>query len=47
MAPLQEILPTTEPFLLTNWYLISSPVVGQDKDAFVTASGFATGVAVM
>ena len=25
-----------------NWYLISSPVVGQDKDAFVTASGFAT-----
>ena len=26
----------------TNWYLISSPVVGQDKDAFVTASGFAT-----
>ena len=27
----------------TNWYLISSPVVGQDKDAFVTASGFATG----
>jgi hypothetical protein len=26
-----------------NWYLISSPVVGQDKDAFVTASGFATG----
>jgi len=27
-----------------NWYLISSPVVGQDKDAFVTASGFATGI---
>jgi len=27
----------------TNWYLISSPVVGQDKDAFVTASGFASG----
>ena len=27
----------------TNWHLISSPVVGQDKDAFVTASGFATG----
>ena len=26
-----------------NWYLISSPVDGQDKDAFVTASGFATG----
>jgi hypothetical protein len=27
----------------TNWYLISSPVVGQDKDAFVTASNLATG----
>jgi hypothetical protein len=27
----------------TNWYLISSPVVGQDKDAFVTASGLAAG----
>jgi hypothetical protein len=26
-----------------NWYLISSPVVGQDKDAFVTASNLATG----
>ncbi|MGK0452643.1 MAG: hypothetical protein ACJAYY_000094 [Paraglaciecola sp.] len=28
----------------TNWYLISSPVVGQDKDAFVTASNLATGI---
>jgi hypothetical protein len=27
----------------TNWYLISSPLVGQDKDAFVTASNLATG----
>jgi len=27
----------------TNWYLISSPVVGQDKDAFVAASNVATG----
>jgi hypothetical protein len=27
----------------TNWYLISSPVAGQDKDAFVTASNLATG----
>jgi hypothetical protein len=26
----------------TNWYLISSPVAGQDKDAFVSASGLAT-----
>jgi hypothetical protein len=26
-----------------NWYLISSPVAGQDKDAFVTASNLATG----
>jgi hypothetical protein len=26
-----------------NWYLISSPVVGQDKDAFVSASNLATG----
>jgi hypothetical protein len=27
----------------TNWYLISSPVAGQDKDAFVSASDLATG----
>ncbi len=27
----------------TNWYLISSPVVDQDKDAFVAASNVATG----
>jgi hypothetical protein len=27
----------------TNWYLISSPVAGQDKDAFVTASNLAPG----
>ena len=27
----------------TNWYLISSPVDGQDKDAFVAASNVATG----
>ena len=27
----------------TNWYLISSPVSGQDIDAFVTASNLATG----
>ena len=27
----------------TNWYLISSPVVGQDIDAFVSAEGLATG----
>jgi hypothetical protein len=26
-----------------SWYLISSPVVGQDKDAFVSASNLATG----
>jgi hypothetical protein len=26
-----------------NWHLISSPVAGQDKDAFVTASNLATG----
>jgi hypothetical protein len=26
-----------------SWYLISSPVAGQDKDAFVTASNLATG----
>ena len=27
----------------TNWYLISSPVVGQDIDAFVAAEGLASG----
>ena len=27
----------------TNWYLISSPVVGQDIDAFATAEGLASG----
>lgn len=27
----------------TNWYLISSPVSGQDIDAFVSAEGLATG----
>ena len=27
----------------TNWYLISSPVIGQDIDLFATASGLATG----
>lgn len=27
----------------TNWYLISSPVVGQDIDAFVSAEGLASG----
>ena len=26
-----------------NWYLVSSPVVGQDIDAFATAEGFASG----
>lgn len=28
----------------TNWYLISSPVVGQDIDAFASTEGLATGV---
>jgi len=27
----------------TNWYLVSSPVVGQDIDAFVTTEGLASG----
>ena len=27
----------------TNWYLVSSPVVGQDIDAFVSAEGLASG----
>ena len=27
----------------TNWYLVSSPVVGQDIDAFVAAEGLASG----
>lgn len=27
----------------TNWYLIGSPVVGQDEDDFATVSGLATG----
>ncbi|MGK0448199.1 MAG: hypothetical protein ACJA2M_001983, partial [Polaribacter sp.] len=33
----------TRSILTDKWYLISSPVVGQDKDAFVTASNLATG----
>jgi hypothetical protein len=33
----------TRTSLTDNWHLISSPVDGQDKDAFVTASNLATG----
>ena len=27
----------------TNWYLVSSPVMGQDIDTFVSAEGLASG----
>ena len=44
MVLLQEILSYNRTLATTNWYLVSSPVVGETyDDAYVTANGIASG----